>query len=131
MEHYCDSCKHNGVCKYKEEFEAKRKEIKDLVENVKTEDNPVIVDIKCKYYLDSIGTLTFPGRRILDLDLKPPYVYNGDPIPINYTKSTNPCEGCPNNPALSDIPIVGDSPCEWCQHSPTRVTCRTNDNKVK
>lgn len=54
MEHYCDACKHNGVCKYKEGFEAKRKEIKDLVENVKTEDNPVIVDIKCEFYLDSI-----------------------------------------------------------------------------
>ena len=123
MEHYCDACKHNGVCKYKEEFEAKRKEIKNLVENVKTEDNPVIVDIKCKYYLDTIGTITFPGGGIRDLE--PPYIYHGDPLPTKYTTTTNPCEGCPNNPALSDTPVVGDSPCQWCVHSPTRVTCES------
>lgn len=115
MEHYCDACKHNRICKYKEGFEAKRKEIKDLVENVKTEDNPVIVDIKCKYYLDSIGTITFPGGGIRDL--------NSPFIPYRYTTTSNPCEGCPNNPALLDTPIVGDSPCQWCLHSPIRVTC--------
>ena len=113
MEHYCDACKHNGICKYKEGFETKRKEIKDLVENVKTEDNPVIVDIKCKYYLDTVGTITFPGG-----------FYPTSPYRQTiYTTSTNPCEGCPNNPALSDTPIIGDSPCQWCLHSPTRVIC--------
>lgn len=132
MEHYCDACKHNGVCKYKDEFETKRKEIKDLVENVKTEDNLVIVDIKCKYYLDSIGTITFPGGGTGggSRDLNPPFIprpYRGD---IVYPTSSDPCEGCPNNPALHDGTVIGDSPCQWCQHSPTRVTC-TNGNVAK
>ena len=129
MEHYCDACKHNGVCKYKEGFEAKRKEIKDLVENIKTEDNPVIVDIKCKYYLDSIGTITFPGGGSRgSKELNPPFIpYRGD---IVYTSNTDPCEICPNNPKYHDYPVIGDIPCQWCQHSPTRVTCE-NGNAAK
>ena len=124
MEHYCDACKHNRICKYKDEFEAKREEIKNLLENVKIEDvkiedNPIIVNIKCKYYWDTIGTIAFPGT-VIPYDTK--YAIN--------TISTNPCEGCPNNPALSDTPIIGDSPCQWCQHSPTRVTCE-NGNVAK
>ena len=40
----------------------------------------------------------------------------------------NGCEGCPNNPKYLKTPYVGDSPCQWCQKSPWKVTCTS---KVK
>lgn len=36
------------------------------------------------------------------------------------------CEGCPNNPKYLKTPYVGDSPCQWCQKSPWKVTCTSN-----
>lgn len=35
----------------------------------------------------------------------------------------NPCDNCPNNPKYLKAPYVGDSPCQWCQKSPWKVTC--------
>ena len=40
----------------------------------------------------------------------------------------NGCEGCPNNTKYLKTPYVGDSPCQWCQKSPWKVTCTS---KVK
>lgn len=44
------------------------------------------------------------------------------------TKSDNlsGCEGCPNNPKYLKTPYIGDSPCQWCQKSPYKVTCTSN-----
>lgn len=36
------------------------------------------------------------------------------------------CEGCPNNPKYLKEPYVGDSPCQWCQKNPWKVTCTSN-----
>lgn len=36
------------------------------------------------------------------------------------------CEGCPNNPKYLKTPYVGDSPCQWCQKNPWKVTCTSN-----
>lgn len=38
------------------------------------------------------------------------------------------CEGCPNNPKYLKTPYIGDSPCQWCQKNPYKVTC-TSDAK--
>lgn len=38
------------------------------------------------------------------------------------------CEGCPNNPKYLKTPYIGDSPCQWCQKNPYKVTC-TSDIK--
>lgn len=38
------------------------------------------------------------------------------------------CEGCPNNPKYLKTPYIGDSPCQWCQKNPYKVTC-TSDVK--
>lgn len=40
----------------------------------------------------------------------------------------NGCEGCPNNPKYLKTPYIGDSPCQWCQKNPYKVTC-TSDVK--
>lgn len=38
----------------------------------------------------------------------------------------NPCEKCPSNPKYQMYMVggvhAGDSPCQWCRYSPTRVT---------
>ena len=36
------------------------------------------------------------------------------------------CEGCPNNPKYLKTPYVGDTPCQWCQKNPWKVTCTSN-----
>ncbi len=38
----------------------------------------------------------------------------------------NCCEGCPNNPKYLKTPYVGDTPCQWCQKNPYKVTCTSN-----
>ena len=35
----------------------------------------------------------------------------------------NGCEGCSNNPKYLKTPYIGDSPCQWCQKNPYKVTC--------
>lgn len=47
---------------------------------------------------------------------------------ISYTsqKTTNPCENCWFYKKLQKEGIyVGDSPCQWCEHYPFKITCDT------
>lgn len=50
------------------------------------------------------------------------------PLPSRLTTSDNwsSCEGCPNNPKYLKTPYIGDSPCQWCQKNPWKVTCTSN-----
>lgn len=50
------------------------------------------------------------------------------PLPSRLTTSDNwsGCEGCPNNPKYLKTPYIGDSPCQWCQKNPNKVTCVSN-----
>lgn len=49
-------------------------------------------------------------------------------LPSRLTTSDNwsGCEGCPNNPKYLKTPYVGDTPCQWCQKNPWKVTCTSN-----
>ena len=61
-----------------------------------------------------------------------PIWYNQQVTPDGYkikaglNQPDNPCEGCPNNPKYLKTPYIGDSPCQWCQKSPWKVTCTSN-----
>ena len=61
-----------------------------------------------------------------------PIWYNQQVAPDGYKikagldQPDNPCEGCPNNPKYLKTPYIGDSPCQWCQKSPWKVTCTSN-----
>lgn len=50
------------------------------------------------------------------------------PLPSWLTTSDNwsGCEGCPNNPKYLKTPYIGDSPCQWCQKNPNKITCTAN-----
>jgi hypothetical protein len=37
-------------------------------------------------------------------------------------KTDSPCDRCPNKPD-PDKMVVGDSPCQWCQYYPFKMTC--------
>ena len=65
---------------------------------------------------------TYNSHQVNDL------VYRPYTLPDWATKSDNwsGCEGCPNNPKYLKTPYVGDSPCQWCQKSPWKVTCTSN-----
>lgn len=58
-----------------------------------------------------------------------PIWYNQQVAPDGYkirdglNQPDNSCENCPNNPKYLKTPYVGDSPCQWCQKSPWKVTC--------
>lgn len=82
-------------------------------------------------WIDYINTDAFKDLE----ELKKHYTIsdgNGDInifIINNYTSLDNneadPCLTCPNRGGPKDVfgnPVVGDSPCEWCQHYKWRVT---------
>lgn len=49
------------------------------------------------------------------------------PLPSWMTTSDrNGCEDCPNNPKYLKTPYIGDTPCQWCQKNPYKVTCTSN-----
>ena len=65
-----------------------------------------------------------------------PIWYNQQVAPDGYkirdglNKPTdNSCDNCPNNPKYLKEPYVGDSPCQWCQKNPWKITCTSNRNK--
>ena len=70
------------------------------------------------------GTITNPHGTYPYNDL----VYRPFTLPDWATKSDNlsGCEGCPNNPKYLKTPYIGDSPCQWCQKNPWKVTCTSN-----
>ena len=55
------------------------------------------------------------------------------PLPSRLTSSDNwsDCEGCPDNPKYLKTPYIGDSPCQWCQKSPWKVTWTANGGQGK
>ena len=63
------------------------------------------------------------GYKIRDSLNKRPYT-----LPNGATLITdeNGCEGCPNNLKYLKTPYIGDSPCQWCQKNPWKVTCALN-----
>lgn len=60
-------------------------------------------------------------------------VYRPFTLPDWAMKSDNlsGCEGCPNNPKYLKTPYIGDSPCQWCQKSPWKITCTSNRGQGK
>lgn len=75
------------------------------------------------------GTITNPYGTYPYNDL----VYRPLTLPDWATKSDNlsGCESCPNNPKYLKTPYIGDSPCQWCQRNPWKVTCTSNSLEVK
>ena len=52
------------------------------------------------------------------------FIINNYP-PLQYIDEADPCLGCPNRGGPKDVfgnPVVGDSPCHWCQHYKWRIT---------
>lgn len=75
------------------------------------------------------GTINNPHGTYPYNDL----VYRPFTLPDWATKSDNlsGCEGCPNNPKYLKTTYIGDSPCQWCQKSPWKVTCTSNGGQEK
>ena len=65
------------------------------------------------------GVINKPTDKYNDL------VYRPFTLPEWATKSDNfsGCEGCPNNPKYIKENYIGDTPCQWCQKNPYKVTC--------
>ena len=61
-----------------------------------------------------------------------PIWYNQQVAPDGYKirggliQSDDSCDNCPYNPKYLKTPYIGDSPCQWCQKNPWKVTCTSN-----
>lgn len=72
----CDECKHNQVCKYKDEFQIKSQKIYDLIESNEQEDPrkiPIKIDIGCEYFQNTESITAPPGVS--------PLPWPGTPLP--------------------------------------------------
>ena len=61
-----------------------------------------------------------------------PIWYNQQVAPDGYKirggliQPDDSCDNCQNNPKYLKTPYIGDSPCQWCQKNPYKVTCTSN-----
>ena len=61
-----------------------------------------------------------------------PIWYNQQVAPDGYKirggliQPDDSCNNCQNNPKYLKTPYIGDSPCQWCQKNPYKVTCTSN-----
>ena len=61
-----------------------------------------------------------------------PIWYNQQVAPDGYKirggliQPDDSCNNCPHNPKYLKTPYIGDSPCQWCQKNPYKVTCTSN-----
>ena len=61
-----------------------------------------------------------------------PIWYNQQIVPDGYKirggliQPDDSCNNCPHNPKYLKTPYIGDSPCQWCQKNPYKVTCMSN-----
>ena len=61
-----------------------------------------------------------------------PIWYNQQVAPDGYKirggliQHDDSCDNCPYNPKYLKTPYIGDSPCQWCQKNPYKVTCASD-----
>ena len=61
-----------------------------------------------------------------------PIWYNQQVVPDGYKirggliQPDDSCDNCPYNPKYLKTPYIGDSPCQWCQKNPYKVTCASD-----
>lgn len=81
--------------------------------------------------------MTDKEKEIFDLtvDINPstvPIWYNQQVAPDGYKirggliQPDDSCNNCPYNPKYLKTPYIGDSPCQWCQKNPYKVTCASD-----
>lgn len=105
----CDTCMHKNLCKYENQF---KKFIEEKNYDIEL-DSPFNVEFICKYYRE----------KLPNLNLDPGITYRN----LNYCKPSS-CEGCTfyEQYIKGNKTYIGDSPCDFCIKSPTRVTCESN-----
>ena len=98
----------------------------DNIEITGTVDECLDFLTKYKEKFLTILTPNYPDKSFPNYPQYPNVIWGvGD----SATKIVN-CENCPNKPDPNH-PYIGDSPCQWCVNSPTRVTCDTKSKRGK
>jgi hypothetical protein len=112
----CNRCSHEQVCKYKATFEEKEQQLLKVIADESSE-NFCNIEITCKHFAEFLPSYWPNGTKTIT-----------NPFDITTTPTTNknPCDDCWFTKRLNSGEIyIGDSPCEWCQHYPFKVTCGT------
>lgn len=113
----CDSCIHNSVCMYKENY---LKAIEDFKET--KYDFPIKFEISCHQYLKD-NDYTYQKEDIVDSDKISVggKVIKGfiDKNPLNnIIKTSNPCEGCSIYEDIIKGKTTVNDACTFCSKSP-------------
>lgn len=87
--------------------------------------NSEVVCPCCEQHLPLNLLVTYNPHQGDDLVYRPQII----PDWAKQSDNLSGCEGCPNNPKYLKTPYVGDSPCQWCQKNPNKVTCTSNASK--
>lgn len=114
MNNLCTKCAHKQLCKFKEDFEKIDSKIDFYLKELEEANKQMFFNIKidCQFFREAI-----PLVRSTEL-LGDYYITD---------KSYDPCKNCLNKPDLSKGPIIGDTPCDWCDKNPYKITClKTN-----
>ena len=88
-------------------------------------DGPFDTPIDCVNVYEMLDCIDIIRKALREA--LPPY-WSMHPLasPITYWNTEiNQCDSCPNKGGLKDglgNPIAGDSPCQWCQHNPMKVS---------
>lgn len=118
----CNMCVHNKVCRLKNVCEKICKKIDECLdittdEKESFEVGQFEVEIKCKDF-----ELAVPRTRGSSDDQ---INWNEKGLEVFGNKTKHPCEGCPWFDRIEGFGAhyLGDTPCQWCDKNPMRVTC--------
>lgn len=116
----CSECKHQLICKYISDFKKFNEEIESLKKLLQAEGIDLSIfnaEINCQFFARESKFNSSPTIRDLLVSYSPKDAYDT----IN---KQNPCGNCELYKKLQKGEIyVGDSPCQWCEHSPFKLTC--------
>lgn len=87
-----------------------------------------LTNLPHKGMVGTVNTTPFPMPIWYNQEVAP----DGYKIKGGLNKPTdNSCDNCPNNLKYLKTPYIGDSPCQWCQKNPWKVTCTSNRGQEK
>ena len=111
----------------------------EIIKQGQTKFTKICPDCGCEftYELDDLvgNIINCPCCKRIIFHKKSETIYPYSPIgvkdiltPFDSTKLTSdPCENCEWHQKMltSKEPYIGDSPCQWCQHYPYKITCES------
>ena len=107
----CNSCIHNKVCRYKDNFMESLKSLEVKL------DSFIKIRYECDYYQSNMYS-NFPDIRYLNL---------------NQGSNSDACRDCDFGKSISGkspSEYIGDIPCDYCLNNPNLPYCKASSNQT-